>query len=391
MANILVSIISAQTIPNILLIKEWEEVKKISIDKHFLITTNVMKSKIEWMNSVCDFGDKKVEVLIKSEDDITLIQEELDNFNLNRKDNYIINITGGTKILSLGVYQYFKTFKNTEFYYVNRNFYLKVPDLTGVFEEKKQFQYKLSVQEYMNSYGVKLINYQKIPVQTLQYTNDFLRRRNNQNFEELSKIDTRNTNFMEWTKVSQSENVKAKLSKIKFQYSEKGLKIEEIRYLSNAACFEEWCYHTIKNTLNLSNEQIYLSVEIAKDGVIRHRPDNTNEKNDNEIDIVFIYDNTLYVVEVKSVISKNKQGADENKPQFNDIVYKLAAIKDNQNGFGINVASFLFCYSASLRTDFDFNNDFGWTYQERANLHNIKLLDKRNIDEEIKKLLPKTT
>jgi hypothetical protein len=72
----------------------------------------------------------------------------------------------------------------------------------------------------------------------------------------------------------------------------------------------------------------------------------------------------LHVLECKTTIF--------NKEDFEDYVYKLAAIKDNKNGFGISVKAYLF--TNLIKRDQQANT-IDETFQRRASAFNITLVD----------------
>jgi len=83
------------------------------------------------------------------------------------------------------------------------------------------------------------------------------------------------------------------------------------------------------------------------------------------LDIAFVKDNVLHVLECKTTIFI--------KDDFEDYVYKLAAIKDNRNGFGISVKAYLF--TNLIKRD-ERTKLIDKTFQRRANAFNITLIDK---------------
>lgn len=82
---------------------------------------------------------------------------------------------------------------------------------------------------------------------------------------------------------------------------------EEIDFLTGG-WFEEYAYHLLKRIV--SPQQIAIGVRISHDG----------SSHDNELDVVFIKANTLFVVECKTGIATDHM--------FNEIVYKACALKE---------------------------------------------------------------
>ena len=83
----------------------------------------------------------------------------------------------------------------------------------------------------------------------------------------------------------------------------------------------------IKKELNLREQDIAMSLKI-------YREDSQN--NDNEIDVAFMYENALYIIECK--VSMNGYGK-EKWQTIEDYLYKLAAISKD---FGRIVRPYIF-------------------------------------------------
>ena len=94
---------------------------------------------------------------------------------------------------------------------------------------------------------------------------------------------------------------------------------EEIAYLTGG-WFEEFCYNKIRALVPV--DDIRVGVHIA----------GSNTSHDNELDVVYIRDNQLRVVECKSGIT--------NQRLFNEIVYKATALKETM--LGLMCHSFIF-------------------------------------------------
>lgn len=60
---------------------------------------------------------QNVKVIMVSEDDFPDTQQKLKNEIFNPSDKYLINLTGGTKIMSIAVFQHFFKF-DSQFFYV---------------------------------------------------------------------------------------------------------------------------------------------------------------------------------------------------------------------------------------------------------------------------------
>ena len=121
-------------------------------------------------------------------------------------------------------------------------------------------------------------------------------------------------------------NLSRFLKYIKFESAEKGiLRHDELDYLTGG-WFEEYVYHLIKE--NIDPDDMAIGVHIDGCTEIRHN---------NELDVSFIKNNQLYVIECKSGISSESM--------FNEIVYKVSSLKEVL--LGLDCQSYIF----SLKKD----------------------------------------
>lgn len=105
---------------------------------------------------------KEVKIIVVSEDSLPDAQQKLLNENFSREDKYIVNLTGGTKIMSIAVFQHFYKF-NADCYYV--------PIATNKIEnvrtgENLPINYRVNIAEYLSLYGLY------IETSDTHYTND---------------------------------------------------------------------------------------------------------------------------------------------------------------------------------------------------------------------------
>ena len=101
---------------------------------------------------------------------------------------------------------------------------------------------------------------------------------------------------------------------------------KEVDYLTGG-WFEEYVYYTLLEQVN--PQQIAIGVRIARPG----------SQHNNELDVVFIKANTLFVVECKTGVATDHM--------FNEIVYKVCALKEAF--LGMACKSYIF----TLKNDYD--------------------------------------
>ncbi len=265
----LISLLSEHLLPNFLVAKEYER----QYDAHIFITTQRMGEKgmtSRYCNAL-GIDEKEVRIVVISEEDLSNARQKLQNENFCREDKYIVNLTGGTKIMSIAVYQHFFKYRADYFY---------VPIATNKIEnvrtgEDLPITYQVNISEYLSLYGLYI---------------------------ETSETEYRHDD-------DQGEE------------------------------FEKYVFNRIKNDKRLSPEkkQIARGVKLFRD---------RNEKdNDNEIDVMWIENNQLFVSECKTSLFKPKEiGSDgrpiQNPPEYlEEIMYKLSAISKD---FGLRVNPYIF-------------------------------------------------
>ena len=169
MARVLVSIVSDQTIPNLLLMKELS-----GIDKYLLISTEAMEKK---ERSTCikiasGLPDERFKTILVKEDVLSSIDGQLsalltasstsaDDPFLYDTDEFIVNLTGGNKIMSIATYNFFKE-RNSKIYYIpiGKNQYIQIFPETASGEHS--ITYRADIQTYLTAYGVTIVNPKKI-------------------------------------------------------------------------------------------------------------------------------------------------------------------------------------------------------------------------------------
>ncbi len=148
----LISIISEHLLPNFFLAQEF----KGQYDQHIFISTERM-DKLSMTKRFCNalgIDQKDIKTITVSEDDLPDVMYKLNSEQFNDTDRFVVNLTGGTKIISIGTYTFF--FKKTDdFYYVpiGVNKIHKVK--TG---EVLPLNFRVNVAEYLSLYGLFFTN-----------------------------------------------------------------------------------------------------------------------------------------------------------------------------------------------------------------------------------------
>lgn len=199
-------------------------------------------------------------------------------------------------MMSLAVHDFFKD-KRAEFYYVplGKNEYYNLG--TG---EKTPLKYRVNLREYFSLYGIR--------------------------FESKAE-DTFAHPESETMGIFESVQKSHFYLPKKLWNAQKAATPELRRYLGGE-WFEEFSYFKLKEAFNLRDEDIAVSLKIYRE--------NESTKNDNELDVAFMFNNVLYVVECK--VTMTGYGRDP-KLVVDDYLYKLAAISKD---FGLQVSAYIF-------------------------------------------------
>lgn len=295
--TILVSIISDQSLPNYLFIKEFQQ----EADMFLFISSKQMegKNKSAVLYETADIPKDKRRKISVDENELYLIQKKLDKLgwknDLDKK--FLVNITGGTKLMSNAVFNYFKNL-NSRFFYVpfGHNAYQELLPEQAV--QKKQFKYQISLHEYLSIYGISYaVKETVIPKAVCEHVF---------NLYQPSGFD-----------------------KSSFPYNY--LRREGYEAINNSigTWFESLMYHRIRESLNLPEHQIGLNLELfdakENDSIFQH---------DNEIDIAFVRNNRIHIIEAKSSIGKKRLNVSNLYHHF----YKLAAVNKR---FGLASRAFV--------------------------------------------------
>ncbi|WP_299368896.1 DUF1887 family CARF protein [uncultured Porphyromonas sp.] len=291
MSKTIVSILSDHLLPNFLFIKEMEG----QYSDLLFVSTPQMEMQEKAMHLEVALGRKEGSVrrIVVANDNYKEILDALRAEQFSGSVEYVVNITGGTKTMSLAVHEYFCQF-NASFVYVpiGKNSYYDFST-----DQTYSLDYRVSLNEYFTLYGL-----------AYDYDNDLI-------------CDAqRPFNLFNEQKMSNFYLTE------ELRYAQKAPRPELRRYLGGE-WFEEYVYLRIKRDFKLRDEDIAKSVKICR---------LSSTSNDNELDVVFVKDNALYVIECK--VSMTGYGK-EPKSVVDEYLYKLAAISKD---FGLRVNSYIF-------------------------------------------------
>ncbi len=368
--TLLVSLVSDQTIPNVQLINEL----KATVDHYLFISTKGMEQKgvRNWIIEACDLQTEKllpfVEVQQFSFDDI---EKKLDMIDFDEYQKVIVNLTGGTKVMTLASFDYFKEI-GADIYYLTGSDDGLIKLAPGRKKRSEKLNSKIDVVQYLKSYGFtitettqSLIN----PEYTEKLFNHFVEGVLIPFKEVLSSLRKFRKKGVKINKIDQLDSL---LTAIEFQNSISGQLTEiETKYLTGE-WFEEYVAHKLQVELELSNNEIKTGLVITK----------TNKNGDmvpNEMDVVFTWKNKIYTIECKTSIFNEEllpDGRIKSKSILGETLYKSDSLRQ---GFGLYVSTFIFVLDNIDEHKVSLKN-----HLERAELFNIKIIDKSYIIKTLK-------
>ncbi len=309
--------------------------KYVPGDRLMFIGANDSRNAMNQLIKVLDVPADKIDEVILNEGDEFLYERICRRLRDELRDDvsYWVNLTGGTRYLALAVEQAFSK-KHTAFFYTNMrdNTIIKTIFDDSIDDDDDYvypIMHKMKVGEYLTLHGI-LHDVEKtsahLPIREEAYVRHLFNlfadnRINNADHEILDvlRVDYRNYIQKRSLRIADMEQGRVPrcaaiphlsrfLKFIAFVPEQAGhLNKAEICFLTGG-WFEEHCYYLARRYFR--PDDILIGVHVARAGVNHH----------NELDVIFIKDNQLHVIESKSGISGNKL--------FNEIVYKACAIKD---------------------------------------------------------------
>lgn len=334
-SRVIVSLISDQTVPNILFIKE-----KGFADFYYFISTEMMEKRDVTINIIksLNLDKKQTKTVVVIEDSVRDIDEELTRqIDIEDDDQLLVNITGGTKLMSLAAYNFFSRKGIGEIFYIP----IKKNELRQVFPLKRNktspISKRLNLFEYLTSYGV-VANEKKFKkkndlLKTEEVTDKLFHAFVSDLHDELfNAAEEIRLNKMRGKKLTEDDPNKGKYYNLAQVFASVGVKWEkegiiskdETKYITGE-WFEEFVYPKIKRWLNKGDDEIGMGLQLTKGGA------------NNEYDVMFTHNNALYVIECKTDVADDSEG--KISYLFTNTLYKSATLKKE---FGLWVNYYLF-------------------------------------------------
>jgi hypothetical protein len=319
MTRVIVNLVSEQTTPNFLFVKEIQQPG----DRLLFISSEKFKERIDWIVNALDCKNCETDRIVLPhgvEEEwsqmILLIKEKLSN-----EHQYIVNLTCGTKYMISAVPKAFDDL-NVEFFYIPfpKNIILKIND-----ETIRQIGYRMSIKEYFNCNNTSISD-KKDCHQDEKYTNSIFEKfvGGHLDFDVIEKIrigyrgdqkvNIKDVETKHTDKKPQIPNLSEFLSGISYPLEDSNLLSKKDTVYLTGGWFEEYVYSLIKNKINPQDIQLGVDLPISDNKHVNNR----------DLDVVFTYENKLFVIECKTGIDK--------EIILSETVYKAAALKNERLG-----------------------------------------------------------
>jgi hypothetical protein len=346
MRRILVTLVSSQTIPNVQFIKE----KKA--DHHLFVATPETKELQNWIMNACELDQEQVTSISILPFSYKNIYGTLKNL-LEQNAIYIVNLTGGTKIMSLAVNDLFRTVPAELFYLTGKNNYIQIyPEKS---ESEFLLQSSISLKDYLVACGfiVSQSPYPQFPLSTSEKIFTYFLSNFNKDTDAIALQFLRNHRSKNITDITICTELPSFLVRIGYQPLD-GLKLSkrEIKYLTGD-WFEEYLFFKIQAFTNLQQDAIGTGVVITKQNV------------QNEFDVMVVKDGVLHIFECKTSIWLD---FDETKNIIVETIYKADSLRNKLGLFA----------KTSIVTLSDLSNSKIKQHLLRANENGIKVIGKEN-------------
>ena len=365
--------VSDQTIPNILI------TTALCPDYLLLISTESMEKKKKSQSILnclsvlnMDYRDRSTGILVPEGSIPDFYENVIDWIKVNRNQyKFIVNLTGGTKLMALAAYEIFKNYGAEMVYMpIPENIYFPVYRPT----DTVSVPMRLSVEAYLTAYGVSIINRKDLEnARELAHSRkastyylfenykdlEFLLQHMGKKLRTLRRKDVKSGLYFSMVYQIEKSVEKNFLSQLGFVCANgsvsKRVYTSDWNYL-RGGWLEERVFLALESILPRDDSDICLGVQCAVNG------------NDNEYDVLFTYKNILYVVECKSLESPIGNGNQIKGGTINDFLYKLGALRQH---FGLTPKGILATTSNKV---LDKNGDIKSHLVDRGRQFNTQLI-----------------
>lgn len=312
--NLIVNLLSDQTIPNLLFLKHYYS----NGDQILFLSTQKMAQKgiANWLMSAfqlthTSYSPDTLHQLILEPFDLHQMKTMLGSYDYAPYDRILVNVTGGTKTMSLVVYDFFQA-QGADIYYLTGN----QTQILKLFPERGQQDFTLgsevSLEEYLIAYGyeVKRSHSANISDEYLTFFMDWFLSHKTEEEQTILDQLRENKRRDKGCVINEIEGLASFLQTIKYpiDYTIEKLPKLDVQFLTGE-WFESYVARRITKALSLPVNTIDTGISLKKNGV------------SNEFDVLFILQNALYIIECKTYIISAE------KPTLVlDTIYKVAAL-----------------------------------------------------------------
>ena len=360
--TLLVSLVSDQTIPNVQLINEYGR----QIDQFLFISTQAMEKKgvRQWIVNACHLpGESLLPAVVVDQFSFDDIELQLDRIDFEAYGRIIVNLTGGTKVMTLAAFDFFKDL-GAEIFYITGSDDRLIKLAPGRKKKTEVLASRVGLTQYLQAYGFMLKETEPSPI-GFEYTSRFFgmfARGIPASFPEVMEY-LRTRRSFETTDISAFETLPDFLREIEFPKTSGILLKSEVKYLTGE-WFEEYVAAKIKQELNLEEDQL-------KTGLVITKKNREGVNIQNELDVVFIWENRIYTIECKTSVFNPvvlPDGEIKTTSIMGETLYKVESLKQ---GFGLFANASLIMLD-SLKA----NGNRLKNHLDRAALYGIRVIDR---------------
>ncbi len=376
--RILICMLSGQHVPNLLvvhtirpeklLLVETAEMKKKNAAKYFLNALSF--SGLDYRNN----GRSEI-ISLSNENSIAKMVELLSKHYINDDMNeWLVNLTGGTKLMAIGAYSFFKEKKVKMLYLPDTDQSHVLDAVTG--QQESEQKHKVSIKAFLAGYGFELYEdgaekWKKLARKWSEFATWILANCNDEKLlDELASFNAYiNDKKGRWLR---DEIFTPKFAEYLVKYEDVIRNGKKIRGnvgpdMVNFLCgkwLEVFIYHVfLKYAEALGLWDVQIGVRLKADGT----------EFENELDVAFIRDQSLYIVECKT--------GEQTHDREVGSLYKLEAIKKQ---FGaLRVSS----YFASTSPNILENGRIKTHLETRAKLYNCRIITRDKLSKLAKTMM----
>ena len=335
--DIHVCLVSAQAAPNLLPILDSEFKPK----KAIFLVSKAMKQRAEYLAKTFEKLNVKVELKnISDEFNFGLMEDEIFKFVEEYENESIaLNVTGGTKLMSIAAENAFSALGKPIFYIdTDSNQILFISkDEEQKWLSNLEMKAKNKIDIYLSAYGSTVLTTQDPNARKkyLPAIEPFIKQY--YNYTQIipmlnmhATLTQCNGYKSEYTKVNPKINKIDELflgldyqGLINYDGQQINFKNKEIKTFLNGGWLEDYTYFQLKGILNIEDLACGVDVANPKFKLGKNEYSSENKGNKNEFDIVFMAKNKLHIIECKTQLMDKSGGI-----KAEDILYKLETLKD---------------------------------------------------------------